>query len=157
MNPKWTLLAAAALLASGCAMPRTYTNEYVTTNNPRRAYRVADFVSHGYFADQLVLAMRDKIPALALREGGGDIDVVVSSRQVLVPSGKKEMKPVITTVTLQVVRTADREVIYSLVKQYEIQITKGKRGKITINTAGWVDQAAGDLAQGVAKAIGMEG
>lgn len=147
---------AALIFAAGCITPKTYTNEYITTNNPRNAYRVANFTTEGYFSDQLVLAMQEKMPSLSLHEGDGDVNVVVSSRLTLLPSGKKELKPVITTVTLQVVRSTDQEVIYSLVKQYEVTITK-KKGKVSINTAGWVNQAAGDLATGIAKAIGMEG
>lgn len=151
------LLLGSALSAGCVGGPQTYTNEFVTNHNPRQAYKIAAINSTGYVADQLVLAMRDKIPSVAPHEGDGDVHVVLSSRMQMMPASKKSMKPVITTVTLQVVRAEDQEVIYSLVKQYEIVISAGRFGKVNISTAGWVDQAAGELAQGVAQAIGMEG
>lgn len=162
-----TMMLAAALvgaaLATGCAGgPQTYTNEFVTNHTPRKAYKVASIDARGYVADQLVLAMRDKVPSMAPHEGEGDVHVVMSSTMQVLPTTKKlfkppAMRPVVTTVTLQVVRSEDQEVIYSLVKQYEIVISAGKRGSVNIATNGWVDQAAAELAQGLAAAIGAEG
>ena len=161
MNRRTSIWAAAlvgALLATGCGLgPKTYTNEFVTNHNVRGSYAVASIDSSGYVADQLVLAMRDKIPSMQMHEGGGDVHVVMSSRMQVLPAGNKAMKPVITTVTLQVVRAEDQEVIYSLVKQYEIAISAGKRGQVNITTAGWVDQASSELAQSLAAAISLEG
>lgn len=151
-------LVAASLTLGGCAAgPGSYTNEYITTNNPAGGYKIVGFTSDGYIADQLVLSVKEKMPSAVPSEGKGDVFIVISARNTMLPVSKKAMKPVLTTVTLQVVRASDQEIIYSLVKQYEVLVKANARGKVSISTAGWVDEASDELALGVARALGMEG
>lgn len=153
-----TALTGALIFGSlaGCAGPGSYTNSFTTNNAPQKAYPTVGYTSRGYFADQLVLAMRDKLPGMTAQEGVGEITILVDSRMQVLPRSKKEMSPVAQTVTLQVIRTEDQEIIYSLVKQYAVVISAGKRGSVNIQTEGWVDMASAELATLVGQAIGVE-
>lgn len=156
MMRSWILLPLLGLMA-GCALgPQTYSNEFISNNPQERPYQRVAFETRGYFADQLVLATRDKMPAVVPGEGAADITVFVDSRLQVMQRSRKSMSPVVSTLTLQVVRNHDQEVIYSLVKQYEIVIST-KKGKVSVATKGWVDMAASELAEGVAEALALGG
>lgn len=144
------LLAAALLLSTGCTT-LTYQNVYVSPNSPKAAYGKITLRTDGFFADQVALSLKKKMPGKPYSEAGGDIQLLISSRiEVLARKEgffKFNARPAVTTLTVQAVRSSDMEIVYSLVKQYQVIIDQ-KQGAVT---EGWVDQAATTLAEELQK------
>lgn len=139
------LLAAALLAGTGCST-LTYQNVYISPNAPKAAYPKVTIRTDGYFADQVALALKKKMPGKPYSEAGGDIQLLISSRIELLARKegffKVNARPAVTTLTVQAVRSTDMEIVYSLVKQFQVIIDQ-KQGAVT---EGWVDQAAAALA-----------
>ena len=137
---------------SGCVRPLTYRNEFTTINNPRARYKQVALQTEGYFADQLAISLKKSMANQGLVEGKSDIAIRVSSRISIFPKRegwfKRRARPLVTTLTVQAIRTSDQEIVYSMVNQYQVLIDK-KKGNVI--TDGWVDKATEQLAAALAK------
>lgn len=147
----WMLLASLVFVA-GCG-PMTYRNEYISANNPKSSYPKVAMQTDGYFADLVGLALKKDLASKGLLDRGGDLTVTLSSRLEVYARKegffKMNARPAITTLTLQAVRNSDQEIVYSLVKQYELMIDS-RQGAVT---EGWVDLAAAELSKELAKNV----
>lgn len=147
----WLLMGCLVWVA-GCG-PMTYRNEYVSASAVKASYPKVTMATSGYFADQVGLSLKQKLPTKTLMVRGGDLTLMLSSRMEIFSRKegwfKANARPAITTLTLQAVRNSDQEIVYSLVKQYQVQIDR-KQGAIT---DGWVDKAAGELAGELVKNV----
>lgn len=145
------LVALSLIAMSGCVAPATYRNEYVSSNNPKAHYKQVALATEGYFADQLALSLKKSMASQGLVVGPADVTIRVSSRINIFSRKegffKRNARPLVTTLTAQAIRNSDQEVVYSLVKQYELLIDK--KGNVVTNA--WVDKATAELADELAK------
>ena len=145
--------AAMSLLGTACGTAG-YESSYLSPRAKATAYSSVAIQNDGYLPDVFVVELAQALQGTAITAGKGDLYLRVSGEPIPFATNSKPGYTVfIQNIYVDAVRAADGEIVFSIVKNYPLNINTDKNGNITSMSGGLMRGVAQEIARRLAKDV----